>query len=230
MPRPDGRANDELRPIEILTGFQEHPQGSVLMKAGRTWVVCAAFVEDKVPPFLSTPGTGWVTAEYAMLPSATHTRGRRSPGGRDKEIQRLIGRALRGVVRMDAIGERTLTLDCDVLQADGGTRCASITGACVAAGLALGRDLAHLREPIAAVSVGIVDGEVRLDLAYEEDARADVDMNVVMTESGRLVEVQGTAEREPFSREQLDAMLGMATIGIRRLCELQRAALAAAGE
>ncbi len=199
----------------------------MLIKAGGTWVVCAAFVEDRVPPFVKS-GSGWVTAEYSMLPSATHTRGRRTQGGRDKEIQRLIGRALRGVVDMQKLGERSVTLDCDVLQADGGTRCASITGACVALGLALGPDIDKvLRERIAAVSVGVVDGEVRLDLSYEEDSNAEVDMNVVMTESGQLVEVQGTAEGRAFSRDQLDAMLDMAAGGIKRLCELQRAALEA---
>ncbi|RMH40029.1 MAG: ribonuclease PH [Deltaproteobacteria bacterium] len=230
MPRPDGRANDELRPLSITPRFQRHPAGSALIRLGDTWVVCAASIEDRVPPFVETPGTGWVTAEYAMLPSATHTRGRRSQGGRDKEIQRLIGRALRAVVAFDQLGERTVTLDCDVLQADGGTRCASITGGCVALALALGDGAPALRERVAAVSVGIVDGEVRLDLSYEEDAAAEVDMNVVMTESGRLVEVQGTAERQPFDRAQLAAMLDLAAGGIRRLCAAQQAAIDAARE
>ncbi len=224
-PRPDGRAHDELRPIEIITGFQKHPAGSVLIKAGNTWVVCAASVEDKVPSFIEKAGTGWVTAEYAMLPSATHTRGRRQPGGRGKEIQRLIGRALRAGVDFAKLGERTVTVDCDVIQADGGTRVASITGAFVALALAVPEAIAH---PIAAVSVGIVDGELCLDLPYEEDANAEVDMNVVMTESGDLVEVQGTAEGAPFSRAQLDKMIDLAAGGIRSLCAAQRAAIEAA--
>jgi ribonuclease PH len=235
MPRPDGRANDELRPTAIETGFQKYAEGSALVRAGDTWVLCAASVEEGVPSFLEGRGVGWVTAEYAMLPRATHTRSGRMPGGRGKEIQRLIGRALRAAVDTAALGPRTITVDCDVLQADGGTRVASITGAYVAVSLAA-RSLAArgllaagarvMREPVAAVSVGIVDGEPRLDLPYLEDARAEVDMNVVMTRSGRLVEVQGTAERDPFSRAQLDALLDLATRGIARLCEAQEKALA----
>lgn len=234
MPRPDGRANDQLRPIEIITGYQAHAEGSALIKTGNTWVLCAASVEEKVPPFLTGRGVGWVTAEYAMLPRATHTRSDRNPGGRGKEIQRLIGRALRATVDTRALGERTVTIDCDVLQADGGTRVASITGAYVALSLAmqtLSRNgllpdpAAVLSEPVAAVSVGIIDGEARLDLPYEEDSKADVDMNVVMTAGGRLIEVQGTAERAPFSRAQLGEMLDLAERGIQALCAAQRAAI-----
>ena len=237
MPRPDGRTNDQLRPVEIITGYQSHPEGSALIKTGETWVICAASVEERIPPFLEGSGSGWVTAEYAMLPRATHTRSGRTPGGRGKEIQRLIGRALRAAVDLSKLGERTITVDCDVLQADGGTRTASITGAWVALALAIreleaGGQLAPgsgvLREPIAATSVGIVDGELRLDLPYQEDSRAEVDMNIVMTEGGRLIEVQGTAEREPFSREQLIGLLDLASAGIGQLCDAQRAALEAA--
>jgi ribonuclease PH len=238
MPRPDGRANDQLRPIEIITGYQLHAEGSALIKTGDTWVLCAASVEEKVPPFLAGRGVGWVTAEYAMLPRATHTRSDRNPGGRGKEIQRLIGRALRATVDTRALGERTVTVDCDVLQADGGTRVASITGAYVALSLAmqtLGRaglladPAAVLREPVAAVSVGIIDGEARLDLPYEEDSKADVDMNVVMTGGRRLIEIQGTAERAPFSRAQLGEMLDLAERGILELCAAQRLAIGGAG-
>ena len=227
MSRPDGRKNDELRPVEIVPGFQRHPEGSVLIKTGHTWVLCAASVEDGTPPFVRE-GKGWVTAEYAMLPRSTHTRSGRSPGGRGKEIQRLIGRALRAAVDTSKLGERTVTIDCDVLQADGGTRVASITGAWVALAMALrkvGVSPDALGEPLAAVSVGIIDGEPRLDLPYEEDVAAEVDMNVVMTESGKLVEVQGTAERAVFDRKQLDRLLDLATAGVERLCAAQRAAL-----
>ncbi len=232
--RPDGRRNDELRPIEILTGFQKHAEGSALIKQGDTHVLCAVSIEKGVPSFLVGKGKGWLTAEYAMLPRSTHTRTKRDPGGRGKEIQRLIGRALRAAVNLDALGERTLAVDCDVLQADGGTRCASITGAWVALALAIRKlvaagDLASLdavlQPPIAAVSVGVVDGEVRVDLPYLEDSRADVDMNVVMTADGRLIEVQGTAEREPFARSALDQMMDAATVGIRALNDLQRKAI-----
>jgi ribonuclease PH len=234
MPRPDGRANDQLRPITIETGYQKYAEGSALVRAGDTWVLCAASVEESVPSFLGDRGVGWVTAEYAMLPRATHTRSGRTPGGRGKEIQRLIGRALRAAVDTTALGPRTITVDCDVLQADGGTRVAAITGAWVAVALAarnlVGRgliapDAAVVGEPLAAISVGIIDGEARLDLPYAEDSRAEVDMNVVMTRSGRLVEVQGTAERDPFSRRQLDALLDLATGGIAQLCQAQERAL-----
>ncbi|HTJ45584.1 MAG TPA: ribonuclease PH [Kofleriaceae bacterium] len=223
--RPDGRRPNQLRPIEIITGFQKHAEGSALIKIGDTHVLCAASIENSVPPFLAGKGQGWLTAEYAMLPRATHTRGKRDPGGRGKEIQRLIGRALRAAVDLKALGERTIAVDCDVLNADGGTRVASITGAWIAVALAL-RGSAAVQPPVAAVSVGIVGGEVVLDLPYVEDSKADVDMNVVMTEGGALVEVQGTAEHASFSRAQLDAMLDLAQVGIAELCVAQRAAVA----
>jgi ribonuclease PH len=233
--RPDGRRADELRPLALRSGMQKHAEGSVLIQCGDTHVLCAASVEERVPPFLDGKGVGWVTAEYGMLPRSTHTRTGRQGGGRGQEIQRLIGRALRGVVDRRALGTRTVTLDCDVLLADGGTRTAAITGAWVALALAerwlVGRGLLPeaprpVGEPVAAVSVGIVDGEPRLDLCYAEDARAEVDMNVVMTESGKLVEVQGTAEGAPFSRAELDRLLDLAAAGIRELCRRQREALA----
>jgi ribonuclease PH len=230
MPRPDGRRFDQLRSLDIIPGFQKHAEGSVLVKLGDTWVVCSASVEDGVPAFLAGKGKGWITAEYAMLPRSTHTRSKRDPGGRGKEIQRLIGRALRAAVDLRALGERTLTVDCDVLNADGGTRVTSITGAWMAIGLALRKlvaagalpDMKALKPPVAAVSVGIVDGEVVLDLPYVEDSRADVDMNVVMTETGGLIEVQGTAEGAEFSRAQLDQMLDLAAAGIAQLTAAQR--------
>ncbi len=230
--RSDGRRPDQLRPLEILTGFQKHAEGSALIKLGDTWVLCAASVEKSVPPFLIGKGTGWLTAEYAMLPRSTHTRSKRDPGGRGKEIQRLIGRSLRAAVDLDRLGERTITVDCDVLSADGGTRVASITGAWVALALAIDKlvargdlaDASALRPPVAAVSAGIVDGEVVLDLPYLEDSRAEVDLNVVMTEGGELVEVQGTAEHGAFSRAQLDAMLDVAGRGIAALTAAQRKA------
>ncbi len=233
--RPDGRRPDQLRPLSIGTGFQKHAEGSALIKLGDTHVLCAASIEDSVPPFLAGKGQGWLTAEYAMLPRATHTRGKRDPGGRGKEIQRLIGRALRAAVDLRALGERTIAVDCDVLNADGGTRVASITGAWIAVGLAISTlvkkgalaDARALMPPVAAVSVGIVGGECVLDLPYVEDSKADVDMNVVMTEAGALVEVQGTAEHAAFSRAQLDAMIDLAAIGIRALCHAQREAVPA---
>ncbi|ACY13205.1 ribonuclease PH [Haliangium ochraceum] len=237
MPRPDGREANQLRPVEITTGFQQYAEGSALIKSGNTWVLCAASIEERVPPFLAGRGTGWVTAEYAMLPRSTHTRSGRHSGGRGKEIQRLIGRSLRAAVNMEALGERAITIDCDVLQADGGTRVASITGGYVALALAVDGLVraglvasveSVLREPIAAISVGIIDGEARLDLPYAEDSTAEVDMNVVMTESGHLVEVQGTGEQGTFSRAQLDSLLDLATEGVKRLCAAQRQALAAA--
>jgi ribonuclease PH len=235
--RPDGRRADELRPLEIVTGFQRHAEGSALIKCGSTWVLCAASVEEKVPPFLEGKGKGWVTGEYGMLPRSTHTRSGRNTGGRGQEIQRLIGRALRAAVDTKALGPRQITLDCDVLVADGGTRTASITGGWVALAIAVdglkkkglvAADAPILGEPIAAVSVGIIDGEPRLDLPYEEDSRADVDMNVVMTESGKLIEVQGTAEGQTFSRAEMDRLVDLATIGVRALCKAQRAAVEAA--
>jgi ribonuclease PH len=237
MQRRDGRRPDELRPIAIEIGFQKHAEGSALLKCGSTWVLCSASVEEKVPPFVEKSGKGWVTAEYGMLPRSTHTRTGRQQGGRGQEIQRLIGRALRGAVDMAALGPRTISLDCDVLVADGGTRTASITGGWVALALAvdwikkkglLPADAKVLRHSIAAVSVGIVDGVPVLDLPYEEDARADTDMNVVMTEAGQLIEVQGTAEGAPFPRADLDRMLDLATAGVRELFRMQREAMAKA--
>jgi ribonuclease PH len=231
--RPDGRLNDQLRSLEIIPHWQKHAEGSALIKLGDTWVLCAASVEEGVPPFLKGKGTGWLTAEYAMLPRSTHTRSKRDPGGRGKEIQRLIGRALRAAVDLDKLGERTIAVDCDVLCADGGTRVSSITGAWVAVALAINKlvgkgllsDTSALRPPVAAVSVGIVDGQVVLDLPYVEDSKADVDMNVVMTADEQLIEVQGTAEGDAFSRAQMNAMIDIATIGIRQLVVAQKAAV-----
>ena len=227
MTRPDGRAPDALRPVTIETGFTRHAEGSALIRCGDTWVLCNASVEDKVPPFLIGKGSGWVTAEYAMLPRATHTRSSRDPGSRGKEIQRLVGRALRAAVDVKKIGERTVTVDCDVLQADGGTRTASITAGWVALAIALRKVecQAALVRSVAAVSVGIVGGATVLDLPYVEDSAADVDMNVVMTGDGKLVEVQGTAERGAFERRQMDEMMDLAARGIARLTELQKKAL-----
>jgi len=230
MPRFDGRAPDQLRSLEIIPHFQKHAEGSALIKLGDTWVLCAASVEETVPAWMAGKGKGWLTAEYAMLPRSTHTRSKRDPGGRGKEIQRLIGRSLRAAVDLAALGERTINVDCDVLCADGGTRVASITGAWVALALAIDKlvktgKLANnkaLQPPVAAVSVGVVNGEVVLDLPYVEDSKADVDMNVVGTESGALIEVQGTAEHNTFDRRQLDAMLDLATIGIMKLAAAQR--------
>ncbi|MEP6860972.1 MAG: ribonuclease PH [Deltaproteobacteria bacterium] len=232
--RPDGRRPDQLRPLEIITGFQKHAEGSALIKLGDTHVLCAASVEKGVPNFLVGKNQGWLTAEYAMLPRSTHTRTKRDPGGRGKEIQRLIGRSLRAAVDLEHLGERTIHVDCDVLQADGGTRVASITGAWIALAIAIGKlaksgavaDMRALRPPVAAVSVGIVGGEVVLDLPYVEDSKADVDMNVVGDASGKLIEVQGTAEHDVFDRKQLDAMLDLALAGISQLVAAQRAAVA----
>ncbi len=231
--RPDGRRPDQLRPLEIVTGFQKHAEGSALIKLGDTWVLCAASVEQGVPPFLVGKNQGWLTAEYAMLPRSTHTRSKRDPGGRGKEIQRLIGRSLRAAVDLSALGERTINVDCDVLSADGGTRVSSVTGAWVACALAIKKlvaqghlaDMSALRPPVAAVSVGIVNGNVVLDLPYIEDSKADVDMNVVGDESGKLIEVQGTAEHNTFDRKQLDAMLDLAIAGIKQLAAAQRQAV-----
>jgi len=234
--RSDGRAADQLRAVSIEPGYLAFADGSVLIALGRTRVICAATIEDRVPPWMR--GRGWITAEYAMLPQATPERNQREAtkgrlGGRTHEIQRLVGRALRAVVDLGLLGERSVLIDCDVIGADGGTRTASITGAWVALGLALRKhfDPAKaaawpLRGQIAAVSVGIVDGAPVLDLPYEEDSRAEVDMNVAMTDSGGFVEVQGTAEGEPFSRAQLDGLLGLAEGGIRNLFDVQRDALA----
>ncbi|WP_334134927.1 ribonuclease PH [Tepidimonas sp.] len=238
--RHDGRAPDQLRPVRITRGYTVHAEGSVLIEFGRTRVLCTASIEDRVPPHRKGSGGGWVTAEYGMLPRATHTRSEREAArgkqsGRTQEIQRLIGRALRAVFDLDALGERTLTLDCDVLQADGGTRTAAITGAWVAAYDAVQTLLAEgklaaspIHAPVAAVSVGIVDGRPVLDLDYVEDAACATDMNVVMTGAGHFVEVQGTAEGAPLTRAELDALLALAERGITQLIALQRAALAGA--
>ena len=235
MSRGDGRRPDELRPLELVPNWLEQPHGSVLYAQGKTKVLCTASIEEGVPRWLMGRGRGWMTAEYSLLPASTGERTQREAsrgkqGGRTVEIQRLIGRALRAVTDFEALGERTLWLDCDVLQADGGTRCAAICGAYVSARLALDRfGLAKaLRGSVAAVSVGVVDGETLLDLDYSEDSTAEVDMNVVMTGDGRLVEVQATAEQEPFSRERLDAMLDLATGGIDQIAAAQEEATGAA--
>ena len=234
MTRIDGRSPADLRPVRIEPGALAYAEGSALIETGDTRVLCAVSVEDGVPRFLRGAGQGWLTAEYAMLPRSTNTRTPRSAssGGRAREIQRLIGRSLRAVVDLRALGERTLTVDCDVLQADGGTRTAAITGAYVALCQALdGMDARGqlsgqpLRSAVAATSVGVVDGEVLLDLCYEEDSRAEVDVNIVMTDAGDFVEVQGTAEGAPFSRATLDAMLALGWRGIARLLAAQRDAL-----
>ena len=235
--RHDGRNSDELRPLQLICSFTRYAEGSVLIEAGHTRVLCTASVEEKVPGFLKGKGVGWVTAEYAMLPRATQTRtaresGRGGPSGRTHEIQRLIGRSLRSVIDLAALGERTITIDCDVIQADGGTRTASITGGYVALALALSRigedrpwPRPVLRDYLAAVSVGIVGGMALLDLDYHEDASAEVDMNVVRTGEGRFVELQGTAETQPFSRSQLDAMVRLAEGGVDQLIARQRETL-----
>lgn len=239
--RNDNRADDELRPLVMQLNPNRYAEGSVWIEMGDTKVIVTATVEDKVPPFMKGQGRGWVTAEYAMLPRATQARNQREAAkgklsGRTMEIQRLIGRALRSVVDLEALGERTITLDCDVIQADGGTRTTSITGAFVA--LALAVDRLHAQQPferypitdyLASVSVGIVDGRPLLDLNYEEDSNAQVDMNVVMTGSGQFVEVQGTGEARPFSREELDRLLELAEGGIRKLIARQREALGEIG-
>src|SRR5437016_10587662 len=232
--RSDHRPANELRHTLLTPNYLEHAEGSVLIEVGRTKVVCAASVEDRVPPFLRNTGKGWVTAEYGMLPRATSTRTQREStagkvGGRTQEIQRLIGRSLRSVTKLSELGERSIWIDCDVIQADGGTRTASITGGFVALVLALGRmkELAVLKDIpvvdyVAATSVGIVDGAALLDLAYEEDSKADVDMNFVKTGDGRFIELQGTAEGLPFDRRALDALMGLADDGIKTLIERQR--------
>ena len=238
--RTDGRAPDELRPARITPDYLPYAEGSVLIEMGNTRVVCAASLEDRVPPFLRNAGQGWLTAEYAMLPRATQTRtareiGRGGPSGRTHEIQRLIGRSLRAVADMKALGERTITLDCDVLQADGGTRTAAITGAFVAFALAsqhllrIGKITRPLTtNQVAAISVGIVDNVPLLDLKYDEDSRAEVDMNVVCTGDGHFIELQGTAEREPFSRSQMDELVALGVSGIETLIGLQKAIIAQA--
>jgi ribonuclease PH len=232
--RADGRRPDDLRPLALDTGFLEQPHGSVVFSQGKTRVLCTATIQDGVPRWLVGRKRGWLTAEYALLPASTGDRtdreaARGKQSGRTVEIQRLIGRSVRAVTDFEALGERTVWLDCDVLQADGGTRCAAIAGAYVAARLALDRfGLSKaLRDSIAAVSVGVVDGTPLLDLDYSEDSRAEVDMNVVMTGEGRLVEVQATAEGEPFGRDVLDALLELAALGIEEIGEAQRDAVGA---
>ena len=233
--RSDERAHDQLRETTLTPHYLMHAEGSVLIQAGNTKVICAASVEDRVPQFLRNTGKGWVTAEYGMLPRATSTRTQREAsagkvGGRTQEIQRLIGRSLRSVTNLPALGERTIWIDCDVIQADGGTRTASITGAFVALALALekirGRGVINgipLSDYVAAISVGIVDNEPLLDLAYEDDSRAEVDMNIVKTGNGRFIEVQGTAEALPFGREALLTLLDLADAGIKELVLKQKA-------
>jgi ribonuclease PH len=233
--RTDGREFDQIRKTKITPTISPYAEGSALIEVGGTKVICTATVEEKVPPFLRNKGTGWVTAEYAMLPRATQTRTNREtlrPSGRTQEIQRLIGRSLRAVVDMKKLGERQIFIDCDVLQADGGTRCASITGAYVALNLACKRlvsrgilKVSPLVSEVAAVSVGIIEGLPLLDLCYTEDSTAEVDMNIVCTGSGQFIEIQGTAEREPFTREQMNEMLAIAEKGINELFTIQRNAL-----
>ncbi|HLA94338.1 MAG TPA: ribonuclease PH [Pyrinomonadaceae bacterium] len=234
--RPDSRTIDQIRNTKITPNISPYAEGSALIEVGGTKVICTASVEDKVPMFLRNKGTGWVTAEYAMLPRATNTRTQREtqrgPSGRTQEIQRLIGRSLRAVVDTKLLGERQIYIDCDVIQADGGTRCASITGAYVALALACRKLMKNniiktspLISEVAAVSVGIIEGTAILDLAYAEDSNAEVDMNIVCTGSGKFIEIQGTAEREPFSRDQMDEMLKLGEIGVNKLFEIQRNAL-----
>lgn len=233
--RNDSRAADQIRPTRITPNISPYAEGSALIEVGGTKVICTASVEDRVPQFLRGKGTGWVTAEYAMLPRATNVRTQREaqrPSGRTQEIQRLIGRSLRAVVDLKLLGERQIYVDCDVIQADGGTRCASITGGYVALALACRKLVSNgtlktspILTEVAAVSVGIIAGTPILDLAYIEDSEADVDMNIVVTGSGKFIEIQGTAEREPFSREQMDQMLILAESGIKQLFAIQQAAL-----
>ena len=237
LTRMDDRATDQPRPISIETGFQPHAEGSVLIRAGETHVICSASVDESVPRWMRGSGRGWVTAEYGMLPRATNTRSRREAaagrqGGRTQEIQRLIGRSLRGVVNLDALGERSITLDCDVVRAAGGTRTAAITGSYVALSLALQGLLTRgvieqdpLINSVGAISVGIIGGTPMLDLCYQEDSEAETDMNVVMTGSGKFIEVQATAEGIPFDREELNKLLGLAEIGIRYAMDKQASAL-----
>jgi len=235
--RLNGRKSDELRPVRIIRNFIKHAEGSVLIQLGETRVICTATLEDKVPPFLRNQGRGWITAEYAMLPRSTKTRSTREStqgrvGGRTHEIQRLIGRSLRAVMDLSLIGERTFWIDCDVIQADGGTRTASITGAYVALVDAveyLRKEVSIPRDPIidsvAAISIGVVDGQTFLDLNYEEDSKAEVDCNFVMTGRGRFIEIQGTAEGQPFSKESFEKMMAMAAQGIDKLTAMQHQVL-----
>ena len=235
--RPDGRKVDELRGIKITKNYISNAEGSVLIEMGDTKVICTASIEEKVPPFLRDQKKGWVTGEYSMLPRSTSTRmvresSRGKVGGRTHEIQRLIGRSMRSVVDLEALGERTVWLDCDVIQADGGTRTASITGAFVALKEAVNAAMANgtitqqpIKDYVAAISVGIIEGEPRLDLCYAEDSNAEVDMNIVMTGSGKFIEVQGTAETEPFSTEHLQNMIELAGAGINKLIDVQKEVL-----
>jgi len=237
MKRADGRKPDELRPVRIKKDFLKYAEGSCLIEMGETKVVCSASVVDGVPPFLRNSGKGWITAEYGMLPRSCRERTPREvskgkPGGRTHEIQRLIGRCMRSVADMTKLGERTIWMDCDVIQADGGTRCASIVGSFIALALALDRVRGELKikeiplsDCVAAVSVGIVGGDAVLDLNYGEDANAEVDMNIVMTGSGKFIEIQGTAEREPFSKDQMEKLLSLGKQGIARLIAVQKRAL-----
>ncbi|MGI5879393.1 MAG: ribonuclease PH [Syntrophomonadaceae bacterium] len=237
MIRPNDRKNDEMREVKITPNFIKHPNGAVLIEAGDTRVICSAMIEDKVPSFLKGTGSGWVTAEYSLLPSSTGTRTPREAArgkvtGRTSEIQRLIGRSLRAVVDLTKLGERTIWIDCDVIQADGGTRTASITGSFIALGLALKKmkaegilDTIPLTDYVAAISVGILEGVPILDLEYVEDSQADVDMNVVMTGKGKFVEIQGTAENEPFDRNELNSLLQLAEKGIQELITIQKSIL-----
>lgn len=233
--RTDGRLNDELRPVKFFPGFIDYPEGSVLIQMGKTRVLCNVSIQNSVPVWMVGKGKGWMTAEYAMLPHATHTRSEREnrgPGARSQEIKRLIGRSLRAAVDLNLLGERTLLLDCDVLQADGGTRTAAITGGYVAIAIALNKLIENgicpsgvLKPPLAAVSVGVVKENYLLDLCYAEDSDAEVDMNVVMTSAGEFIEVQGTAEGKPMLREQLEKLIDLAQAGIQTLIEYQREVL-----
>ena len=234
MARNEGRAKNEMRKVKITKNFIIYPAGSVLIQVGKTKVSCAATVEKKVPPFLRDKKSGWITAEYSMMPSSTHTRTTREASrgkltGRTQEIQRLIGRSLRTVVDLEQLGERTIWIDCDVIQADGGTRCASITGAFIALALALKKlkkenliETIPIKDYVAAVSVGIAGGQNLLDLDYDEDSSADVDLNIVKTGSGGFVEIQGTAEKEPFNNKQMESLLSLADKGIKELIEIQK--------
>jgi ribonuclease PH len=237
--RVDGRQNDQLRPIKITTNYIKHAEGSVYIEVGETKVICTASIEERVPPFMKGQGKGWVTAEYSMLPRSTQVRNQREAtkgklGGRTMEIQRLIGRALRSVIKPEWLGERTITLDCDVIQADGGTRTTSITGAFVAMAMAMNKlheakmiSKFPITDFLASVSVGVVQDQIMLDLCYVEDSKAKVDMNVVMTGQGKFVEVQGTGEEAPFSREELNALLLSAETGIHEMIAIQKQALGA---
>lgn len=237
MSRFDGREADALRPVKMTKNYIMHPQGSVLIEMGNTKVICTAMIEEKVPPFLKGSGSGWVTAEYGMLPGSTHSRKMRDGtkgkvDGRSQEIQRLIGRALRSVVDLEKLGERTIWIDCDVIQADGGTRTASITGSFVALMSAFDKLIAAgtlteapITDYVAAVSVGVVSDQPILDLCYEEDSKADVDMNLVMTGSGKFIEIQGTGEERPFDQAELATMLSLGEKGIRELMDLQKAVI-----